>query len=95
MDIPRCIAAACLVAWCSLGGIAAERSPGVKAEFRRLQACPITGEHKGPCPGFEIDHIQALVCGGRDEVDNLQWLPVDDHREKTRRDMKGCRTRPK
>jgi hypothetical protein len=71
---------------------AAERSPTLRAEFMRQQPCPSTGATRGPCPGWHVDHIEALVCGGRDELGHLQWLPVAEHREKTRVEVKLCRT---
>jgi hypothetical protein len=70
-----------------------DRSPTVRAEFVRLNPCPSTGATRGPCPGWHVDHIEALVCGGRDELANLQWLPVDAHREKTLVEVKLCRRR--
>jgi hypothetical protein len=72
---------------------AATRSPALRAEFMRQHPCPATGATRGPCPGWHVDHIEALVCGGRDELGNLQWLPVAEHREKTRVEVKLCRSR--
>lgn len=82
------------------GGIG-EEGPGERQargtaavrEFRRANPCPATGQTRGACPGWQVDHVQALVCGGRDEPANLQWLTAQEHREKTRRDMRGCRAR--
>jgi hypothetical protein len=59
----------------------------------RQQPCPSTGATRGACPGWQVDHREALVCGGRDELGNLQWLPVAEHREKTRVEVKLCRGR--
>jgi len=73
--------------------LAGERSPAVKAEFRRLNPCPSTGLTKGACPGYHVDHREALICGGKDEVSNLQWLSVEEHKEKTRVEVKLCRPR--
>lgn len=73
--------------------LAAERSPALRAEFMRQQPCPSTGATRGPCPGYQVDHIEALICGGRDEMHNLQWLQVQQHREKTRVEVKLCRAR--
>lgn len=67
------------------------RSRAVGAEFKRLQPCPATGKVRGPCPGWEVDHVLALCAGGRDAVDNLQWLRVEEHRIKTRSDAAACR----
>lgn len=68
------------------------RSSSVRTEFRKANPCPATGEVKGKCPGWEMDHRVALVCGGADAVENLQWLTVAEHREKTRAEIKLCRT---
>jgi hypothetical protein len=72
---------------------AADRSPAVKAEFRRLNPCPSTGLTKGACPGYQVDHREALICGGADVTSNLQWLAVQEHKEKTRVEVKLCRPR--
>lgn len=69
------------------------RASGVRAEFQRLHPCPSTGSPRGACPGFEVDHIQPLCAGGRDEVTNMQWLTILAHREKTGRDVAACRGR--
>lgn len=53
------------------------RSQVVLAEFRRLYPCPSTGRRAGACPGWAIDHVIPLACGGCDAVVNLQWLPVE------------------
>lgn len=69
------------------------RSRAIRAEFVRLYPCPATGAPRGPCPGWHVDHREALICGGRDELGNLQWLTVTEHREKTRVEVKLCRPR--
>jgi hypothetical protein len=69
------------------------RSRAVRAEFVRLNPCPATGATRGACPGWQVDHREALICGGRDELGNLQWLTVAEHREKTRVEVKLCRPR--
>jgi 5-methylcytosine-specific restriction endonuclease McrA len=51
------------------------RSDKVPAAFRKLWACPVTGAHIGSCPGWAIDHVIPLACGGKDAVWNMQWLP--------------------
>lgn len=69
---------------------AAPRSRAVRAEFQRLHPCPATQAKRGPCRGYQVDHIQPLCAGGRDEVANLQWLTVHEHRLKTKKDVAGC-----
>ena len=86
------LAALALAALLASAAADTTRSPAVRAEFRKLHPCPATGNKTGACPGWQIDHREALVCGGRDELTNLQWLPVAEHREKTRAEVKLCRT---
>ena len=71
---------------------AAERSRTLRTEFMRLNPCPSTGKSSGACPGYQVDHREALICGGRDELDNLQWLGTEEHKAKTRVEVKLCRT---
>lgn len=76
-----------------MSAFAAPRSSAVRAEFQRLQPCPATGKARGACPGWQIDHREALICGGRDVRENLQWLSVAEHKAKTRVEVKLCRAR--
>lgn len=77
----------------STGAADATRSPTLRAEFMRLNPCPSTGATRGACPGWQVDHREALVCGGRDELGNLQWLTVAEHKAKTKVEVKLCRAR--
>jgi 5-methylcytosine-specific restriction endonuclease McrA len=81
--------AACAI---SMGASAKiERSHKVRHAFVKEQACPSTERHRLPCPGWQIDHIQPLKCNGPDALENLQWLTIDDHKAKTKREAKSCR----
>ena len=51
------------------------RRADVLRAFRDLYPCPATGEKRGACPGWSIDHVIPLAVGGCDSVSNLQWLP--------------------
>lgn len=86
--------AAALLAFAAAAALAApDRSRAVRAEFQRLNPCPANGATRSPCPGWQVDHREALVCGGRDVLDNLQWLPIAEHRQKTKVEVKLCRAR--
>lgn len=50
------------------------RSDAVRYAFRKIHPCPSTGLTTGACPGWAIDHVIPLACGGCDAVSNLQWL---------------------
>jgi hypothetical protein len=88
----RALAALCLALLIPQAD-AAPRSKALRAEFVRLNPCPANGATSGPCPGYQVDHREALICGGRDELGNLQWLTVAEHKEKTRVEVKLCRPR--
>jgi hypothetical protein len=77
----------------ALADAAPERSRVLRAEFVRANPCPANGATSGPCPGYQVDHREALICGGRDELGNLQWLTIAEHKEKTRVEVKLCRAR--
>jgi hypothetical protein len=51
------------------------RSREVLGAFKRVHPCPANGATSGACPGWAIDHVIPLACGGCDAVSNLQWLP--------------------
>jgi hypothetical protein len=44
------------------------------------------------CKDCEVDRIVALNKGGRDDPSNMQWLPREQHQDKTRRE-RGSRAR--
>lgn len=69
------------------------RSSAAKAEFQRANPCPATGGSRGACPGWQIDHIEPLKCGGPDAPANMQWLTVQQHKDKTAREAGKCRRR--
>ena len=74
--------------------LAGSRIPRDRAEVRAFRAehpCPATGRTRGSCPGWEVDHTQALCAGGLDHRSNLQWLSKEDHRFKTLVDVRECR----
>lgn len=67
------------------------RSSSAVTAFKRANPCPINSARRGPCPGYEVDHIEPLCAGGPDTPENMQWLTRAQHREKTRRDVMHCR----
>jgi hypothetical protein len=50
-----------------------KRSGAAKDAFKREQPCPATGKSTGRCPGYVIDHVRPLECGGADAQSNMQW----------------------
>lgn len=49
------------------------RSAVAKHSFERQQPCPSTGRTSGRCPGYVVDHVKPLECGGADAPNNMQW----------------------
>ncbi|HWG22007.1 MAG TPA: HNH endonuclease signature motif containing protein [Terracidiphilus sp.] len=58
------------------------RSAAAKDAFKRQQPCPSTGRISGACPGYVIDHVKPLECGGADAPSNMQWQTVADGKAK-------------
>lgn len=44
--------------------------------FRSTHPCPANGSKHAACPGYVVDHKQALECGGKDDPSNMQWQTV-------------------
>lgn len=54
------------------------RSRGALRHFANIWPCPSSGSPGDiSCPGWAIDHVIPLACGGVDSIENLQWLPDD------------------
>ena len=62
-----------------------------KQAFRRNNPCPSTGAKKGACPGYQVDHKKALMNGGKDKPENMQWLSEQQHAKKTKQDIAECK----
>ena len=62
-------------------------------QFRKHHDCPSTGNQQGACPGYVIDHIYALACGGPDLPDNMQWQTKADAKLKDKWERIGCTSR--
>jgi hypothetical protein len=67
------------------------RSQKARAEFVRAHPCPATGKRHGACPGWVVDHVVALACGGRDHPSNMQWQTVEEAKLKDKVERRGCR----
>jgi len=66
------------------------RSHTARAEFVRVNHCPSTGKPRGACPGWVVDHVKALACGGADAPSNMQWQTVVDAKAKDKWERVGC-----
>ena len=62
--------------------VPAKRNPKARAEFMRQQPCPATGKSKGACPGYVVDHLKPIACGGADAPGNMQWKTTAEAKAK-------------
>lgn len=69
---------------------AQHRSTEAKNAFKREHPCPSNGNTKGACPGYVIDHIVPLACGGPDDPSNMQWQTVMNGKIKDRFELGVC-----
>ena len=60
------------------------RSSSARARFMRL-----TGYPNGR-PGFVVDHIIPLACGGPDTPENMQWQTIEEAKTKDAYERKNC-----
>ena len=59
-----------------------KRSGAAKDAFKLVEPCPATGTFTGKCPGYVIDHINPLECGGAHAATNMQWQTAADGKAK-------------
>src|SRR6267378_2196639 len=90
MSLLRLLAALVLVV--PLQTLAGEqyRDPHQRALFAKSRPCPSTGQGRGACPGYVVDHIKPLCAGGRDHPSNMQWQTVAEAKIKDREERRMC-----
>ena len=66
------------------------RNQKAKAIFKYTHPCPATGNTKGSCPNYIIDHIKPVACGGSDSAENMQWQTKADSKAKDKWERKDC-----
>jgi 5-methylcytosine-specific restriction endonuclease McrA len=54
------------------------RCSAARAAFEQDHPCPATGQPRGACPGYVVDHIVPLKRGGADLPANMQWQTLDE-----------------
>jgi len=65
-------------------GAAFKGSRAERDVFMRQHPCPSTGRTSGRCPGYVVDHVRALECGGADAPSNMQWQTMSAAKAKDR-----------
>ena len=66
------------------------RSKGAKESFEKSHPCPATGKTTGGCPGYVVDHMKPLACGGVDAPENMQWQTTAESKAKDKVERQGC-----
>ena len=66
------------------------RSEAAKNAFKRGHPCPSNLNTHGSCPGYVIDHIVPLACGGPDDPSNMQWQTIMDGKIKDKFELSMC-----
>lgn len=61
-----------------------KRNEEAKDQFERQ-----TGFPHGR-PGYVVDHIRPLACGGADSPSNMQWQTIQAAKAKDKTERKGC-----
>jgi hypothetical protein len=67
------------------------RDPHQRAAFVKQHPCPPTGQVRGACAGYVVDHIKPLCAGGADRPSNMQWQTVAEAKKKDRKEREMCR----
>jgi len=68
-----------------------KRSASARHRIQQVKPCPATGETKGPCPGYVIDHVVPLCAFGADHPDNMQWQTVEEAKIRDREERRQCK----
>jgi len=67
-----------------------KRSSAAKNDFKQSNPCPNGVRRSGSCPGYVIDHINPLACGGADAPYNMQWQTVQAAKAKDKTERDNC-----
>src|SRR5215472_13532239 len=67
-----------------------QRSRAARDAFERSHPCPATGRTSGACPGYVVDHVKPLACGGADAPANMQWQTQAEAKAKDKWERNGC-----
>lgn len=67
-----------------------QRDQKAVATFKRHNPCPSNGATRGACPGYVVDHVQALACGGADVPGNMQYQTIVEGKAKDRWERLEC-----
>lgn len=89
-----CLAVISALACIQVYAVTTNRGWRAPTEFRKLNPCPSTGKTTGACPGWVLDHLVSLRCGGPDTPENLWWQRVDEAKAKDQQEDECWRYYP-
>jgi len=74
--------AVAFLCFCLPASARTQRSHAARSAFMHAHPCPSTGKTSGSCPGYVVDHVKPLECGGHDKPSNMQWQTIERAKEK-------------
>jgi len=66
------------------------RSTAKVYKYKSTHICPSTHKYSIKCPGYIVDHIIPLSCGGPDKTWNMQYQKIKDSYQKDIWERKIC-----
>lgn len=71
---------------CAQAEATTPRGTAAPAAFRKINPCPSTHKTTGACPGWVMDHLHSLRCGGADVPENLWWMTTEEAKVKDKQE---------
>jgi len=65
-----------------LGTSTGTSSDRCQARLREAAPLPLDWEDIRRCPGYIVDHVRPLECGGADAPFNMQWQTIAEGKAK-------------
>jgi 5-methylcytosine-specific restriction endonuclease McrA len=67
-----------------------KRDLSARRDFMLHTYCPSTSTYALVCPGYVVDHIVPLSCGGPDKPENMQYQTTEAAKEKDKWERLQC-----
>jgi hypothetical protein len=82
-----------LCALCVFAGVSSPafaRDRVAVSRFRKDNPCPSSGQVRGPCAGYVVDHTIPLCLGGADDPSNMKWQEKQESLIKDQLERQAC-----
>jgi hypothetical protein len=73
------------------GGVARDERGRIQRSGASRHAFARQTGYSNGRPGYVIDHIVPLACGGADDPSNMQWQTIAEAKAKDKTERAGCR----